>query len=99
MPSRFDMPQDPKEPQPESEVDTTKRYDVYCSRFNQETVVYRNVLFKGTKTLFSTGQFDMMSQFLELEHANGVRVFINRHGITGFCEHGKSLGAEVTGER
>jgi hypothetical protein len=93
------MPQDPKQPDPESKVDITKRYDVYCARHNQETVVYRNVLFKGGKTLFSTGQFDVISQFLELEHANGERVFISRHGITGFCEHGKTLGAEVIHER
>ena len=58
-------------------------------------VAYRNVLFKGAKTLFSTGQFDVVSQVLELEHANRDRVFISRHGIIGFCEHGQELGAEV----
>ncbi len=97
MPSRFEMPQDPE--QPESKVDIAKRYDVYCARHNQETVVFRNVLFKGAKTLFGGGRFDMLSQFLELEHANGDRVFISRHGVTGFCEHGKNLGAEVVHQR
>src|SRR5437763_282906 len=43
------------EPEPFAEpVDTGKRYDVYCSEGNQ-MVVYRNVLFKGTKKLLSQG--------------------------------------------
>jgi hypothetical protein len=72
-----DMPQDPKQPEQESKVDITKRYDVYCTRYPQGMHVYRNVLFKGTRTLFGTGQFDVMSQFLELEHPNGEQVFIS----------------------
>ena len=43
-----DMPQEPKQPEPESKVDITKRYDVYCTRYPQGMHVYRNVLFKGT---------------------------------------------------
>ncbi len=93
------MPQDPKQPEPEPKVDITKRYDLYWTRYPQGMHVYRNVLFKGTRTLFSTGQFDVMSQFLELEHPNGERVFISRHGIAGFCEHGKQLGTEIIHER
>jgi hypothetical protein len=99
MPSRFNIPQEPKQPDPDSRVDVSKRYDVYCSRHNQEPIVYRNVLFKGSKTLFSSGNFDIISQFLELEHPNGDRVFISRHGIMGFCEHGKNLGADLVRER
>jgi hypothetical protein len=34
-----------------------------------------------------------------LEHPNGDRVFISRHGIMGFCEHGKNLGADLVRER
>src|SRR6267142_919592 len=44
---------EPPKPKPDS-VDTSKRYDVYCSEKDQE-VVYRNVLFKGTKNLFAQG--------------------------------------------
>ena len=99
MPSRFALPQDPKQPESETNIDLTKRYDVYCSRYNHAMVVYRNVLFKGQKTLFATERFDVLSKFLELENANGDRVLISRHGITAICEHGKDPGGEVIGER
>lgn len=94
MPLRFGAPEDPKQPNPAPQVDTTKRYDVYSSRYNGEAVVYRNVLFIGPRNLYSCGDFDMLAQFLELEQANGDRVFISRHGIASFCEHGKEMGAE-----
>jgi len=88
------MPENPEIPDPGSSVDLTKRYDVYCSRPNQQTVVYRNVLFKGARQLFSTNKFDVLSHFLELELPDGQSFFITRHGITAFCEHGKKLGEE-----
>lgn len=94
MPLRFGAPQDPKDPELAPQVDTTKRYDVYSARYNGQAVVYRNVLFIGSRNLYSCGDFDMLAQFLELEHPNGARVFISRHGIFSFCEHGKTMGAE-----
>jgi hypothetical protein len=97
MPSRFDNPQDPKLPDPDSQVDLTKRYDVYCTRRGQ-AIVYRNVLFKGIKSLFSGGTYDVLSQFFEMEHINGDRVFISRTEINAFCEHGRNLGMEYIRE-
>jgi len=76
-------------------IDTNSRYDVYCLERNQELVVYRNAVFKGVKTLFQTDQFDRMSQFMELEQANGQTVFISRSAVIKFCEHGVTPGAEI----
>lgn len=99
MPSRFEMPQNPEIPDPDAKIDITKRYDVYCMWFGQQAVVYRNVLFKGAKVLFGHGKFDIASQFLELEQADGQNVFVNRHSVTAFCEHGKNPGAEIIKEQ
>src|ERR1035441_1444238 len=50
---RSQLPRNEASPQPPSDtIDTTKRYDVYCAERDQEVVVYRNALFKGTKALF-----------------------------------------------
>jgi len=93
------MPEGSESPESGTPLDTTKRYDVFCSRHNQEkTLVYRNVLFRGMVNLFGKGKFDVLSQFIELEHKNGDRVYVSRAGIIGFCEHGKSLGAELLRE-
>jgi len=54
------------QPQPDS-VDTTKRYDVYCTERNQQVVVYRDALFKGTKSLFPKNWRDVLCEFVELE--------------------------------
>ena len=90
------MPQDAKPPDP---VDVSKRYDVYCNRYGPQTVVYRNVLFKGAKSLFSTGSFDVLSQFLELEQVNGDTIFISRAGITAFVSTAKVPEASWLHER
>src|ERR1035437_628487 len=56
-------------------VDTSKRYDVYCTEQTQEVVVYRNALFKGSKSLFPKHQDDSLSEFVELEQADGQTIF------------------------
>ena len=38
---------------------------------------------------------DVLSQVIELEQANGQTVFIGRHGILRFCEHGTELLMEI----
>jgi len=76
-------------------IDTSKRYDVYCTERNQQVVVYRNALFKGTKKLFSCGEYDTFSEFLEIEQADGQTIFIGRSSVIKFCEHGVTPGAEV----
>jgi hypothetical protein len=101
MPSRFDLPQQPKEPDPaDAKVDTTKRYDVYCIEHGLRTVVHRNVLFKSMRSLFGTGDhFDIISQFIELEQPDGQTVFIGRHGLLRFCEHGTEPAIEVVSSK
>ena len=76
-------------------VDTSKRYDVYCSEGNQLVVVYRNALFKGRSKLLSTGQFDLGAEFLELEQANGQSIYLSLHSVIRFCEHGTEVVGEI----
>jgi ATP-dependent Clp protease ATP-binding subunit ClpA len=75
-------------------IDTSKRYDVYCSERNQEVVIYRNAVFKSRRKLLSTRQHDMGSEFLELEQSNGQTVYLSLFSVHKFCEH----GAEIVGE-
>jgi ATP-dependent Clp protease ATP-binding subunit ClpA len=75
-------------------VDTSKRYDVYCSERNQQVVVYRNALFKGRSKLLSTRRHDFEAEFLELEQSNGQTVYLSLSSVLRFCEH----GAEIVGE-
>lgn len=97
MPSRFDPESDPKQPEDDTKVDVSKRYDIYCSHYGTGVlVVYRNVRFRRARTLLGRGgHMDVISQVIELEQANGQTVFISRHGIIRFCEHGTELSVEV----
>jgi hypothetical protein len=99
MPSRFDPepdPSNPKQPEDESQVDVNRRYDVYCVEHGLRTVVYRNVRFVRARTLLGMGgHLDIVTQVIELEQPNGQSVFIGRHGIVRFCEHGTDLSVEV----
>jgi ATP-dependent Clp protease ATP-binding subunit ClpA len=80
-------PQKPEPSKPKSDlVDASKRYDIYCSERNQE-VVYRNSLFKAVKKLFSKNEWDMPSQFLEIEQADGKTIFVAKASVIKFCEH------------
>ncbi len=83
----------PMEPQPEP-IDTTKRYDVYCSQGTGEACVYRNVLFKGLKHLFAIAPLHIMDHFLELEDPTGQTVYVAPFSIQKFHEHGVDLEAE-----
>ena len=78
-------------------VDVSKRYDVYCEENSQE-VVYRNILFKGSKKLFHKekyNQYDIFYEFLEIEQGNGQTIFIPRSSIKKFCEHGITPASEA----
>lgn len=95
MPSRFDPESNPKPPKSDGVIDSTKRYDVHCIEHGLRTVVYRNVLFQGARTLFGGNpSYDVLSQYLELEQANGQTFFIGRHGLLRFCEHGSDISFE-----
>ena len=100
-PPKSVMPQHPPPAAPRlGSVDTNKRYDVYCTERGNEVVVYRNALFKGRKGLFSGSQYDMLSDFFELEQADGKTIFIARRSLIKFCEHGVTPGPDaVPGEK
>ncbi len=70
-------------------IDTSKRYDIYCIEGNQE-VVYRDAVFKGRKGLLQGGFPG--PEFLEIEQADGQRVFVARASVVKFCEHGVRPG-------
>ena len=89
MPSRFGSSENPELPE---QVDTSKRYDIYTMEYGQRTVVLRNVIFKGIRALFANNdRLNVMSSFIEVEQANGQAVFISRHSLVRFCEHGTEL--------
>jgi len=79
-------------PQPEP-LDTTKRYDVYCSERCQDIVVYRNALFKGVRSLFGEKHRVPLSEFFEVEQADGHMIFIARYSVIKICESGASPAA------
>jgi len=58
--------------------------------------VYRNVRFRGARRLLGGDDpMGVLSEVIELEQANGQTVFISRHGIVRFCEHGTDLSVET----
>jgi hypothetical protein len=75
-------------------IDTTKRYDVYCSHLGLEIVIYRNVRFRGRRPLISKEKFDIASHFLELEDPNGQSVYVGLFSVQKFCLHGVEFPAE-----
>ena len=70
---------------PPSDIDTSRRYDVYCCEGEQQ-VVYRNAFFKGMRTIFPKGEYDPFSQYIELEQADGRTIFVARSCVIKFCE-------------
>ena len=81
-------------------VDVGKRFDVYCMEHDRQTVVYCNVLFKGVKKLFDERSRDALSDFLEIEQADGTTVFVVRYSVIKFCEPGVTPNSEnAPGER
>ncbi len=76
-------------------IDTSKRYDIYCSDWNQQLVVYRNALFKGRSRLLSAREHDFGSEFLEVEQSNGQTVYLSLHAVRKFCQHGVEIIPEI----
>jgi hypothetical protein len=95
-PQRSESPGSVKPPKPQRDlVDTSKRYDVYCTEQTQEVVIYRNALFKGAKSLFPKHQDDSLSEFVELEQADGQTLFVARYSIIKFCDAGATPTPET----
>jgi ATP-dependent Clp protease ATP-binding subunit ClpA len=88
----------PLSPKPDV-VDTSKRYDVYCSQRDEQTVVYRNALWKGAKRLFPADPHNFLYDFVELKQEDGHTVFIARSSILKFCEHVPMPGTESTSDK
>ena len=84
---------------PLPEVDIAKRYDVYCTAEGNKRVVYRNALFKSRRSLLprTGGRYDIFSEVVELEQENGKSVYLVRHSVIMFCEHGTPIDAEPVG--
>ena len=83
------QPKSTTSPPPQGEpVDTSKRYDVYCTDWSQGATIYRNVRFKGIKHLFPRSAYDTLSGYVELEQENGQTVFVSRGSIIKFTEAG-----------
>jgi hypothetical protein len=78
------------------QIDTSKRYDVYCHEPVRGVVVYRNALFKGTGLLLPSPRGRSTPQdYVELEQANGQTIFLTRHSIFRFCAPGTAIVAEA----
>ena len=87
-PQGVQAPQAKAAPSPKPDVvDTSKRYDVYCSGRDQEAVVYRNARWKGGKRLFPADPHHILYEFVELEQEDGQAIFIARCSILKFSEH------------
>jgi hypothetical protein len=81
-----------KDPLP---VDIAKRYDVYCVELNQQSVVYRNVLFKGVRSVFPDELNRGRADFFVLEHADGQTIFVAVFSVVKFCEPGTTPRSEI----
>lgn len=77
------------------QIDTDKRYDVYYS-FHQSILVYRDVKFKGLRSLSSDDYYDSLSsRFWLVEQADGSEIFLPSFTIMLFCEHGTAPNVET----
>jgi ATP-dependent Clp protease ATP-binding subunit ClpA len=74
-------------------IDVSKRYDVYC-REGDRQVVYRNAIFRGVRKLLPQTDYDLFSDYAELEQADGQTIFVARSSIIKFCEPGMTPGSE-----
>jgi hypothetical protein len=96
MPEGSELAQNAESTKPQRDlVDTSKRYDVYCTEQTQEVVIYRNALFKGAKSLFPKHKDDTLSEFVELEQADGQTVFLARYSVIKFCAPGATPSPET----
>ena len=72
---------------PKDAIDTSRRYDVYCYEKGTQHVVYRNVLFKGRKSLFPRFPQEAFSGFLQLEQMDGSVVYVSQVSVVKFSPH------------
>ena len=89
---------------PGEPVDTSRRYDIYCTDWSQGVTVYRKARFKGIRQLLQRTPHDLLSSYVELEQADGRTVFVSRSSIIRFAEpeekpapEGGTGGGGITG--
>jgi hypothetical protein len=71
-----------------SQVDLSKRYDVYCTGFGHY-VLYEDVRFVGIRSIdCAPSLYSSFGNYQEIEGANGSRSLIPSIGIHSICEHG-----------
>jgi len=79
----------PRSSTPVSEIDLTKRYDIYSSRVAEDRL-YENVKIVGLKIL-RRSRFDansIIGGYVELEAPDGTRMMIPQNHVEMLCEHG-----------
>src|SRR5260370_39424057 len=74
---------------PITQVDFSKRYDVYCTDIDHDKL-YEDVRFVGIRTFDRITEFSSgyVSGYLEIEAVDGSRWLIRSFGIQLICEHG-----------
>ena len=80
-------------------VDISKPYDIYVAETALRIVVYRGAYFRRIKLLEKTGTHDVMSEFFEIEQANGEAVMVRKHSVIKFCDAGGKAMPEVVPKR
>ena len=89
------VPAPPAGSLPVSQIDTTKRYDVYWSGSLEERV-YENVRLVGIRTIDRPSEFSPgLGGFVEVETADGTVLLLTQFGIQLICEHGKTPAYRV----
>jgi ClpA/ClpB-like protein len=73
---------------PGGAIDITKRYDIYSAELEDQVVVYRNCLIKGTSKLPDAEGPEINSKFIQLEQADGSTIFVALPLVIKFCEPG-----------
>ena len=80
------------------ELDTAKRYDIYCSELGARAVVYRNAIFKAIVRLPLGEPTDSHQQFIQIEQENCHTVFLAKDTVFKFCEPSTTLmGESISG--
>jgi hypothetical protein len=74
---------------PISQIDLSKRYDVYYYVWHEERL-YEGVRFLGIRTFDRLSEFSsgLAGGFLEVAVADGSRMLLPTFGIQMICEHG-----------
>ena len=76
---------------PVTQIDLSKRYDIYSMSLRNEERLYENVRIVGIRTLDRVHEFSstLLGGFLEIEPGEGPTLLIPSTGIQMICEHGQ----------